>query len=236
MFWWGVSKPIIHRGPAYIGFAKVGRFGEGFMARSEGAFLHSENILRENDPAEVLWETLPEGNVGLRAPAFVRRLSGGRYLLWYHNNGTRWYNNGPTTGNRNVAWLAGGREQDGFIHWGQPEIVLYHDEFPCGSSYPDFVETGDGSLSIVSTQKTEARVVDVDPQLLNGLWSAQARVPLEGLVLDPPGWQPRPSSEAVPPQGGGELPRRRGRSPAGSPRRTPAGRTRSPGCLGRAIT
>ena len=139
-------------------------------------------------------------------------------------------------GSGDVAWLAGGREQDGFIHWGQPEIVLYHDEFPCGSSYPDFVETGDGSLSIVSTQKTEARVVDVDPQLLNGLWSAQARVPLEGLVLDLPGWQPRPSSEAVPPQGGGELPRRRGRSPAGSPRRTPAGRTRSPGCLGRAIT
>ena len=36
-------------------------------------------------------------------------------------------------------------------------------------------------------QKTEARVVDVDPQLLNGRWSAQARVPLEGLVLDLPG-------------------------------------------------
>ena len=241
-----MSKPIVHQGAAYIGFSKVGRFGHGVMARSEGAFLKSENILTEPDPGAIRWQTLPDGEIGLRSPDgpvadehnlvgledgslfctyrtidgwncgaysrdgghswtkpayaeytpggrrikhpraanFVRRLSGGRYILWYHNNGTRWYNSGPTYGSRNVAWLLGGVERDGFIHWGQPEIVLYNDTFLRGSSYPDFVEESDGGLYIVSTQKTEARVNEVDADLLAGLWSQEARVPTDGLALD----------------------------------------------------
>ena len=68
LFWWGVSKPIIHADAAYVGFSKVGRFGHGFMARSEGAFLKSTNVLTESDPAAIKWETLPDGDVGVRAP------------------------------------------------------------------------------------------------------------------------------------------------------------------------
>ena len=246
VFFWGVSKPMVLGGAAYVGFSKVGRFGNGFMARSEGAFLRSENVLTERDPARIIWETLPEGEVGLRAPAgpvadehnlvglddgslyctyrtidgwncaaysrdggrswtppayaeyspggrrikhpraanFVRRLSGGRFILWYHNNGTRWYNNDRTFGNRNVAWLVGGKERDGFIHWGTPEIVLYNDNFHRGSSYPDFVEEPDGSIAIVSTQKTDARVSWVDPELLAGLWSEESTVTPDELRID----------------------------------------------------
>lgn len=55
-FFWGVGKPVIHRNCAYMGFAKVGRFGEGFMAIDEGAFLKSENILVEDDPGKIRWE------------------------------------------------------------------------------------------------------------------------------------------------------------------------------------
>ncbi|HLV37386.1 MAG TPA: sialidase family protein, partial [Spirillospora sp.] len=66
-FFWGVGKPIIHNGRAYVGFAKVGRFGHGFMATSEGYFLCSENVLTESDPAKIEWELLPDGEVGLRA-------------------------------------------------------------------------------------------------------------------------------------------------------------------------
>ena len=62
-----------------------------------------------------------------RAAGFVRKLLGGRYILWYHNNGTRWYNNEATFRNRNVAWLSGGREHDGFLHWSVPEVVVYND-------------------------------------------------------------------------------------------------------------
>lgn len=67
-FFWGVGKPIAHDGVAYLGFAKVGRFGHGFMAVSEGCFLRSDNVLTETDPERIAWETLPEGDHGLRSP------------------------------------------------------------------------------------------------------------------------------------------------------------------------
>ena len=67
-FFWGVGKPMVHGGKAYIGFSKVGRLGEGFLASSEGFFLCSENILAERNPARIRWELLPDGDVGLTAP------------------------------------------------------------------------------------------------------------------------------------------------------------------------
>ena len=42
--------------------------------------------------------------------------------------------------NRNPAWITGGIEKNGFIHWSQPEILLYHDDPAVKMSYPDFVE------------------------------------------------------------------------------------------------
>ncbi|MFO7945515.1 MAG: LamG-like jellyroll fold domain-containing protein, partial [Armatimonadota bacterium] len=67
-FFWGVGKPIIHDGRVYTGFSKVGGFGEGFMTESEGYFLCSDNILTEKDPTAIEWETLPDNDVGLKAP------------------------------------------------------------------------------------------------------------------------------------------------------------------------
>ena len=244
-FWWSVSKPLIHQGAAYVGFAKVGRFGHGFMAESEGAFLKSTNILTEEDAEKIVWETLPDGEIGLRAPAgpvadehniaglsdgslyctyrtiegynchaysrdgghtwteptyavytpggrrikhpraanFVRKLSGGRYILWYHNKRTCWYNNGESRGNRNIAWLCGGKEEGRRINWGQPEIVMYNDQFHLGSSYPDFVEEADGSVYVFSTQKTEARSIQISPHLLEGLWNPGTAASTDGLIL-----------------------------------------------------
>tara|TARA_B100000700_G_scaffold302278_1_gene372469 strand:- start:127 stop:849 length:723 start_codon:yes stop_codon:yes gene_type:complete len=57
-----------HGGVAYFGFAKVGWFGHGFMAESEGCFMRSDNILTESDPSRIDWETLPEEDHGLRSP------------------------------------------------------------------------------------------------------------------------------------------------------------------------
>jgi hypothetical protein len=42
--------------------------GEGFFAKSEGALLKGVNILTEKDPEKILWETLPDGEAGLKTP------------------------------------------------------------------------------------------------------------------------------------------------------------------------
>jgi hypothetical protein len=67
-FFWHVGRPLIHQGAAYVTLHKVGNFGPSFMTKSEGNFLRSDNILTERDPTKIRWETLPDGDVGLRAP------------------------------------------------------------------------------------------------------------------------------------------------------------------------
>lgn len=232
-FFWGVGKPIVHEGAVYMGLAKVGSFGEGFMASSEGIVMKSVNIWSEADPANIEWETLPDGDAGIRAPRgpvadehnvtglsdgslyctyrtiegynaqaysrdgghtwtppqyaeyspggrrikhpraanFVRKFSNGNYLLWFHNHGRDW-RDAPARAykDRNPAWLCGGVEKDGHIYWSQPEIVLYDDDPHVRISYPDFIEDN-GRYFITETQKTIARVHEIDPALLEGLWN-----------------------------------------------------------------
>ena len=67
-FFWGVGKPIEHNGSMMLGFSKVGRFGDNFIAQSESWFLRSDNILTEPDPDRLHWQTLPEGDEGLKSP------------------------------------------------------------------------------------------------------------------------------------------------------------------------
>ena len=69
LFFWGVGKPITVGKSALFGFAKVGKWGSpGTMVMSQGVFMRSDNILAEPDPAEIRWELLPDGDLGLRAP------------------------------------------------------------------------------------------------------------------------------------------------------------------------
>jgi hypothetical protein len=94
-FFWGVGKPIVvpagaadwvgPAGSVLFGFAKVGRFGDGFMATSEGWFLRSDNLCHETDPERIEWQLLPDGDDGLRAPA------------------------GPVADEHNPTWLSDGR-------------------------------------------------------------------------------------------------------------------------------
>ncbi|HYG23751.1 MAG TPA: LamG-like jellyroll fold domain-containing protein [Verrucomicrobiae bacterium] len=229
-YWWGVGKPILHQGNAYIGFAKVGSFGEGFMAESEGAFICSTNLNTELDPEKLHWITLPDGDVGLRPAAgkigdehnlvglsdgslfctyrtvaghpchaysrdgghtwtppafmnygpgkrlvkhpraanFVKKFGNGKFLYWFHNNGLANYNS-PGNANRNPAWVLGGIENDGMIHWSEPEILLYDEDSTEGISYPDFIED-DGQIYVTETQKTAARVHIINPRILAGVW------------------------------------------------------------------
>jgi len=130
-----------------------------------------------------------------RACPKVWKTSNGKYLFWFHHHGAH---KNPYRG-RNPAWLSGGIEKDGFIHWSQPEIVLYDtDPNNClfdpktgvpgpggGMSYPDLIEQ-DGRYWITETQKTIARVHSIDRALLEGLWSQGEvkTVTQKGLVLD----------------------------------------------------
>jgi hypothetical protein len=68
-FFWTVGKAFTYKGAGYVPLHKVGGFGEGFFTSSEGVLLRSANILTERDPAKIQWETLPEGEIGIRTPA-----------------------------------------------------------------------------------------------------------------------------------------------------------------------
>jgi hypothetical protein len=67
-YFWNVGRPFTHKGAAYVPLHKVGGFGRNFITRSEGVLLQSTNLLSETDPGKIAWETLPDGDVGLRTP------------------------------------------------------------------------------------------------------------------------------------------------------------------------
>lgn len=113
-----------------------------------------------------------------RGPAFVRKFSNGKYLLIFYNHGGRDFSG------RNPYWLAGGVEHNGFIHWSEPEICLYDDDPNTRIGYPDFIEH-DGRFWITETNKSVARIHEIDPRLIQGLWDQPhaARRVRQGLVL-----------------------------------------------------
>lgn len=74
-FFWNVGRPLVVGDAAYVPHHKVGAMGAGFFAQSEGAFLRSGNILQERDPEKITWETLPDGDIGLRPPPNAGRVA-----------------------------------------------------------------------------------------------------------------------------------------------------------------
>ncbi|QDU54552.1 sialidase family protein [Aeoliella mucimassa] len=67
-FQWGVGKPIRHKNAMIFGFTKIEKFGAGFIERSESFFIRCSNIETERDPDKLNWQTLPEGETGLKSP------------------------------------------------------------------------------------------------------------------------------------------------------------------------
>ncbi len=104
-----------------------------------------------------------------RAANFVWHTGNGRYLYWYHNNEV-----GNFTGQRNPAWISGGREietpRGRMIEWSQPEIMLYAPGADTRMSYPDLIEE-DGRYFVTETQKTIARVHEVPAAFFETLWA-----------------------------------------------------------------
>ncbi len=131
-----------------------------------------------------------------RAANFAWKCSNGHYLYWFHNHGGRFIREHPQQRtvayqDRNPVWICGGIEVDSpdgkIIHWSQPEILLYDDDPWIRMSYPDLVEEA-GRYFITETQKDLARVHEIDPTLLDGLWRqfAQRKIAQDGLRLNLP--------------------------------------------------
>jgi hypothetical protein len=92
---------------------------------------------------------------------------------------------------RNPVWLSGGEEVDSpngkAIRWSQPEIALYNDDPYVRMSYPDLVEDA-GKYFLTETEKNIARVHEISPALVEGLWNQfNNRAPAtSGLLLKLP--------------------------------------------------
>jgi len=67
-YFWNVGKAFSHNGVAYVPLHKVGGFGYGFFIRSEGVLLKSSDLFQSEDPVGASFETLPDGDFGIRAP------------------------------------------------------------------------------------------------------------------------------------------------------------------------
>ena len=118
-----------------------------------------------------------------RACPRIWKASNGKFVLWFHNNSYPGWGN---SANRNPVWLTGGVEVDGEIQWAQPEILLYApDPTVLGMSYPDFIEQDD-RYWVTETQKTTACAHEIDPTLLEGLWTQHMSdvVVSKGLVFE----------------------------------------------------
>ena len=99
-----------------------------------------------------------------RACPKLWRCQNGKYLFWFHNH------SGLTYAERNPVWLCGGEVRDGRMHWSEPEIILYDPEPTMRMSYPDLIEQDD-RYWVTETQKSVARVHELDKTLLEGLWN-----------------------------------------------------------------
>jgi len=132
-----------------------------------------------------------------RAYAPVWKLRNGKYLLWFHNHGgeaahtDEWSKSGYYQ-HRNPAWISGGVERNGRIEWSEPEILLYDDDPKVRMSYPDFIEDG-GRYFVTETQKSIARVHELDASLLEGMWrqAETKQLVTRGLALQLQGEQTR---------------------------------------------
>jgi hypothetical protein len=155
-----------------------------------------------------------------RAANFAWNCGNGKFLYWFHNHGGGFVGrmtrdnqgglpaaivgaSGSPYDDRNPAWLMAGREVDTAegkrIEWSQPEIALYDDDPYVRMSYPDLIEEG-GKFYLTETQKNTARLHELDPALLEGLfnqWEAKT-LAKEGLILSSRGGASRVAMPQLP--------------------------------------
>lgn len=118
-FFWNVGRPLIVGDIALMTLHKVGAMGEGFFAQSEGVILKSANILSERDPDRITFETLPNGDIGLRTPAGGGRVAEEQSLSLL-SDGTLFCVYRTIDGWPTVTYSS-----DGGHHWTAPAYMTY---------------------------------------------------------------------------------------------------------------
>ncbi|HOF86510.1 MAG TPA: exo-alpha-sialidase [Armatimonadota bacterium] len=118
-FFWNVGRPLILGDAVYLVLHKVGAMGAGFFAQSEGAFMRSDNLLTERDPARIRFATLPDGEIGLRAPAGGFRVAEEQSLSAL-SDGTLFCVYRTIAG-----WPACAYSRDGGHTWTEPAFLTY---------------------------------------------------------------------------------------------------------------
>ena len=120
-FAFNVGKPVQQGGNFYITLHKIGRFGYGLFARSEGVLLHCPNFYSESNPAKFIWNTLPDGDIGLRAPAGGGEVAEEHCLVRLSDN--TFYSIYRTID----GWPAFSLSRDLGHHWTDPQYLRYAD-------------------------------------------------------------------------------------------------------------
>jgi hypothetical protein len=118
-FFWNVGRPLILGDAAILVLHKVGAMGAGFFAQSEGAFLKSRNIVTERDPTRITFETLPDGDIGLRTPAGGGRVAEEQSIAAL-SDGSLYCVYRTTDG-----WPASAYSRDGGHTWTPPAYKTY---------------------------------------------------------------------------------------------------------------
>lgn len=118
-FFWNVGRALLTKDAGYVPLIKVGAMGPGFFAQSEGSFLRSRNILTEKDPEKIVFDTLPEGDIGLRTPAGGGRISEEQSLTIL-SDGSLFSVYRTVDG-----WPACAYSRDGGAKWSAPQYMTY---------------------------------------------------------------------------------------------------------------
>lgn len=74
-YFWNVGKPFEIEDRVLVPLYKIREFGRTFMEHSEGVLLECPNINTEKNPEKLVWNTLPDGDIGIRAPKDVSIIS-----------------------------------------------------------------------------------------------------------------------------------------------------------------
>ncbi len=120
-FFWNVGKAFSIGSDAYVPLIKVGKMGDGFFAQSEGALLRSPNLMAVKDPSQASWDTLPEGDAGLRTPPGGGPISEEQSFVVL-SDGSLYVTYRSIDGHPVEAY-----SRDGGRHWTQPRYMQYPD-------------------------------------------------------------------------------------------------------------
>jgi hypothetical protein len=130
---WGIGKPVVSGDSVFFAFTKLGKY---MLDNGEGWFFRSDNILTEPDVSKIVWQMLPDGDYGLRAPRFGSVQE--EHNLVVLDNGDLYCMYRTTTGHPAHSY-----SRDGGHTWSTPEIATYapgrnhvKDHFPQKFKHP----------------------------------------------------------------------------------------------------